>query len=190
MFSSMNRSILIVVAALTACVIGLLPRDAQAFCGFYVSGADAKLLAEATQVVLMRDGTRTVLSMQNDYKGPPEGFAMVVPVPVVLQKENVKTLPRAVFDRIDKLSAPCAFGTGADAAHQHFARPFPSTKPEIPVFAARAIGRRFSTARKARCANCCAEAALRSYQASFVMFTRNDAPPAAKRRTRSGKITS
>jgi hypothetical protein len=79
---------------------------ARAFCGFYVSGADQKLFAEATSVVLMRDGTRTVLSMQNDYKGPPEGFAMVVPVPVVLQKEQVKTLPRDVFDRIDQLSAP------------------------------------------------------------------------------------
>jgi hypothetical protein len=35
-------------------------------------------------VVLMRSGTRTVLSMQNDYQGPPESFAMVVPVPAVL----------------------------------------------------------------------------------------------------------
>lgn len=95
-------------AALALAVLGLwlAPRDARAFCGFYVSGAEGKLLAEATQVVLMRDGTRTVLSMQNDYKGPPEGFAMVVPVPVVLQKENVKTLPRDVFDRVDRLSAP------------------------------------------------------------------------------------
>jgi hypothetical protein len=81
-------------------------RTASAFCGFYVSGADAKLFANASQVVLMREGTRTVLSMQNDYQGPPESFAMVVPVPVVLQKENVKTLPREIFDRIDKLDAP------------------------------------------------------------------------------------
>ena len=36
--------------------------------------------------------------MQNNYQGPPEDFAMVVPVPVVLQKENVKTLPKDVFD--------------------------------------------------------------------------------------------
>jgi len=64
---------------------------AAAFCGFYVSGADAKLFNNATQVVLMREGTRTVLSMQNAYQGPPEDFAMVVPVPVVLQKENVKS---------------------------------------------------------------------------------------------------
>ncbi len=93
-----------------ACSAGLLfflaPLIARAFCGFYVSGADAKLFAEATQVVLMREGTRTVLSMQNDYKGPPADFAMVVPVPVVLQKENVKTLPREVFATVDKLSSP------------------------------------------------------------------------------------
>jgi hypothetical protein len=78
----------------------------QAFCGFYVSGADAKLFNNATNVVLMREGTRTVLSMQNNYEGPPENFAMVVPVPVVLQKENVKTLPKDIFEKVDKLTAP------------------------------------------------------------------------------------
>jgi MYXO-CTERM domain-containing protein len=55
---------------------------------------------------MMREGPRTVLSMQNNYQGPPESFAMVVPVPVVLQKENVKTLPREIFDRVDTLAAP------------------------------------------------------------------------------------
>ncbi|HRI70632.1 MAG TPA: DUF2330 domain-containing protein, partial [Polyangium sp.] len=65
--------------------------SAEAFCGFYVAGADEKLFNNATTVVLMREGTRTVLSMQNNYQGPPENFAMVVPVPVVLQQENVKT---------------------------------------------------------------------------------------------------
>ncbi len=80
--------------------------SASAFCGFYVAGADTKLYADASQVVLMREGTRTVLSMQNDYKGPPEKFALVIPVPVVLQKEQVKTLPREVFEKIDTLGAP------------------------------------------------------------------------------------
>src|SRR3954470_9263957 len=82
------------------------PLAAHAFCGFYVGGAGAKIFNNATMVVLMRDGTRTVLSMQNNYQGPPSQFAMVVPVPVVLQKENVKTLPREVFDRVDQLAAP------------------------------------------------------------------------------------
>ncbi len=79
---------------------------ASAFCGFYVAGGDAKLFNDATQVVLMRSGTTTVLSMQNSYSGPAENFAMVIPVPQVLQKENVKTLPKAIFDRVDQMSAP------------------------------------------------------------------------------------
>src|ERR1700759_2998438 len=91
------------LAAMAALTTATTP--ANAFCGFYVSGADAKLFNNATQVVLMRDGTKTVLSMQNNYQGPPEDFAMVVPVPVVLKKEQVKTLPREFFARIDTLSA-------------------------------------------------------------------------------------
>src|SRR5205085_436288 len=66
----------------------------------------AKLYNNATQVALMREGQRTVLSMQNNYQGPPSNFAMVVPVPVVLQKENVKTLPKGIFARLDQLAAP------------------------------------------------------------------------------------
>ncbi len=54
----------------------------------------------------MRQGTRTVLAMQNDYKGPLDDFAMVVPVPVVLKQADVKTLSRDVFERIDSLGSP------------------------------------------------------------------------------------
>lgn len=80
--------------------------SARAFCGFYVSGGGADLFNDASMVVLMRDGTRTVLSMQNNYRGPTEDFALVIPVPVVLQKANVKTLPNEVFARLDTLAAP------------------------------------------------------------------------------------
>ena len=61
----------IVIAAVAAAVLGA-PSVSSAFCGFYVAGSDQQLLDDATQVVLMRKGTRTVLSMQNNYKGPPE----------------------------------------------------------------------------------------------------------------------
>ena len=84
----------------------ILPSPAGAFCGFFVSGADAALSNNASQVVLLRKGSHTVMSMSNNYKGPPQDFAMVVPVPVVLQKEQVKTLSPSVFQRVDQLSAP------------------------------------------------------------------------------------
>jgi MYXO-CTERM domain-containing protein len=77
-----------------------------AFCGFYVGGAKAEMFNNATEVVLMRHGTTTVLSMQNNYQGPPEGFALVVPVPTVIKQDQVKTLPHDVFDKVDTLGAP------------------------------------------------------------------------------------
>jgi MYXO-CTERM domain-containing protein len=84
-------------------MIHLLP---VLFCGFYVGGAGAELFNHATQVVLMRAGTKTVLSMQNNYEGPPSDFAMVVPVPVVLHEEDVKTLPKEVFTKVDVMGSP------------------------------------------------------------------------------------
>ena len=91
---------------IAACALAASHGAADAFCGFYVSGSGAKLSNEATQVVLMREGTRTVLSMQNDYKGPLEDFAMVIPVPVVLKEADVKTLPGTVFEHTDSLGSP------------------------------------------------------------------------------------
>ena len=93
-------------AALLGGLTLLTAAAASAFCGFFVSGADANLYNNASQVVLMRRGNHTVLTMSNNYKGPPEDFAMVVPVPVVLQKEQVKTLPQDVFKSVDTMSAP------------------------------------------------------------------------------------
>ena len=93
------------LAALALALIAV-PVTAEAFCGFYVAGGDQQMFNDATQVVLMRKGTRTVLSMQNNYKGPPDAFAMVVPVPVVLQESDVKTLTKDVFEKVEKMGAP------------------------------------------------------------------------------------
>jgi len=100
----MNQKTIGLLGALALAMVG--PASAHAFCGFYVAGADDTLVNEATMVVMMREGSRTVLSMQNHYQGPPENFAMVVPVPEVLDEEDVKVLPEAVFDRVDKLASP------------------------------------------------------------------------------------
>ena len=93
------------IAALFAASL-LAPAAAEAFCGFYINGAGGEMFNNATQVVLMRSGTRTVLSMQNNYQGPPTDFAMVIPVPVVLKEADVKTLTKDVFAKVDAMSAP------------------------------------------------------------------------------------
>lgn len=78
----------------------------HAFCGFYVGRAEASLFNEASQVIMVRDGTRTVISMQNDYKGEAKEFALVVPVPQVLQRGQINVGERKIFERIDAYSGP------------------------------------------------------------------------------------
>jgi len=95
-----------IASVCTVLLLSLLTADARAFCGFYVSGAKGTLTNEATQVVMMREGTKTVLSMRNSYKGPAKDFAMVVPVPVILKEEGVKVLEDSLFDKVDRLSSP------------------------------------------------------------------------------------
>ena len=79
---------------------------AQAFCGFYAGKADANLFNEASQVVVVRDGKRTVISMLNDYKGPLSEFALVVPTPTTLQKGQVRVAEKLTFERLDAYSSP------------------------------------------------------------------------------------
>ena len=79
---------------------------AHAFCGFYVGKADASLFNDASQVIMARDGNRTVISMLNDYKGQLTEFALVVPVPSVLSREQINVGDRKIFDRIDGYSSP------------------------------------------------------------------------------------
>jgi hypothetical protein len=88
-------------------ILFLVPApEAHAFCGFYVGKADASLYNEASQVVLVRDGSRTVIGMMNDFKGDLKEFALVVPVPVVLEEGQIHVGRKELFDRVDAYSAP------------------------------------------------------------------------------------
>lgn len=81
-------------------------REALSFCGFYVAKADAKLFNKASQVVIARDGNRTVLTMANDFQGDVKDFALVVPVPVVLKEDQVNVGDPKIVKRLDSFSAP------------------------------------------------------------------------------------
>lgn len=83
----MTRPIALLLPALTATVATASP--AAAFCGFYVFRAGSTLFNKASQVVLARDGDRTVLTMANDFRGDPREFAMVVPVPTAITREPI-----------------------------------------------------------------------------------------------------
>ena len=58
-----------IVTILAAIITVGISSSAQAFCGFYVAKADTSLFNRASQVVLVRDGKRTVITMANDFEG-------------------------------------------------------------------------------------------------------------------------
>ena len=85
---------------------GMISHEAAAFCGFYVSKADGTLKNKTSQVILVRDGNRNVITMYNDFNGNLKDFAMVVPVPVVLNKRDIKVVDQQVFTTLNEYSKP------------------------------------------------------------------------------------
>ena len=79
---------------------------ALAFCGFYVAKADVSLFNQASQVIIARDGDQTILTMANDFRGDVKEFAIVVPVPTVIKKEQVKVGNSRILQRLDAFTAP------------------------------------------------------------------------------------
>ena len=90
------------------CAVGIVAgaRGASAFCGFYIGKADAKLYNHASQVAYVRNGDRNVISIMNDYQGEPSEFALVVPVPAVLRKDQIHVGDRDLFAHLDSYSSP------------------------------------------------------------------------------------
>ena len=80
--------------------------EASAFCGFYVGKADTKLFNKASEVVIARQDNKTVITMANDFKGDVKEFAMVVPVPTVLGKDQIHVGDPAVLKHLADYSAP------------------------------------------------------------------------------------
>jgi hypothetical protein len=80
--------------------------SAFAFCGFYVGKADTKLFNKASELAIARHDDKTVITMANDFKGNVKEFALVVPVPVVLEKEQIHIGEAAVLKHLADYSAP------------------------------------------------------------------------------------
>lgn len=96
----MKKKLLIIMAC-----IAIAPM-LFSFCGFYVSKAEGTLKNKTSQVILVRDGNKSVITMYNDFKGDTKDFAMVVPVPVVLRKDDIKVVDQAIFQKLNDYSAP------------------------------------------------------------------------------------
>jgi hypothetical protein len=83
-----------------------LASPAAAFCGFYVAQADSKLFNKSSKVVLARDGDKTSITMASDYEGEPREFALVIPVPTFIEREQIGVVDMKTIDHLDAYTAP------------------------------------------------------------------------------------
>ncbi len=56
--------------------------------------------------MLVRDGDRTVITMANDFQGAVEDFAVVIPVPTFIEREQINVGSRALVEHLDAYTAP------------------------------------------------------------------------------------
>jgi hypothetical protein len=87
-------------------IVFFIAVNAHAFCGFYVAKGDARIFNHASQVALVRDGDRTVMTMANDFRGEPRDFAVVIPVPTLITREQIHIADKALIDHLDAYSSP------------------------------------------------------------------------------------
>ncbi|WP_315735494.1 DUF2330 domain-containing protein [Bradyrhizobium sp. SZCCHNR1093] len=92
--------------AATATLANAAMAPANAFCGFYVAQADAKLFNQSSKVVLARDGEQTAITMASDFEGDVKEFAVVVPVPIFIERKQIGVVEPKTIDHLDKYTAP------------------------------------------------------------------------------------
>jgi hypothetical protein len=100
------RSTLWLAALPAALTLALVPASALAFCGFYVAKTDTGLFNQASKVVFARHDGKSVITMVNDYQGALQEFALVVPVPSVLERGQIHVTENALVDHLDAYTAP------------------------------------------------------------------------------------
>jgi hypothetical protein len=105
--SSLKRRLHLGVAILAiAGELAASTLPAQAFCGFYVAQADAKLFNKSSKVVLAWDDGNTSVTMASDYEGDPKQFAVVIPVPTFIERKQIGIVDAAIIDHLDHFTAP------------------------------------------------------------------------------------
>jgi hypothetical protein len=137
----LNPTRIIISLCLACTLVFSNATQALAFCGFYVGGADAKLFNKASQVIIARNGDRTILTMANDFQGAVKDFAMVVPVPVAIKREQVHVGKRSTIEKLDAFSQPrlveyfdpdpCATSDFFDERMNSFNRPRQSRESSV-----------------------------------------------------------
>jgi hypothetical protein len=90
--------------ALTSAIF--LPGSALAFCGTYVGSAGDTILNQASQVVFVREGKRTTITMANDFSAAGTTFGLLIPVPGDFDPSDLREFDMGTVERVDAYAAP------------------------------------------------------------------------------------
>ncbi len=95
-----------IVGSLILVSMSIDVKKVRSFCGFFVAKVDAEMFNNRSQVAIAHQDNQTTYSLAFDYKGEPEEFALILPVPVVLKKQDVRVISPKLFQRLDDFTAP------------------------------------------------------------------------------------
>ena len=97
----------IATAAVAAAVATLVLAPAAALaCGAFIARTEVATFNDALQFAVVRIGTTTFVTVRNQYRGPAEEFAILVPVPALLGPDDVKVLDPSVFYALEAATGP------------------------------------------------------------------------------------
>src|SRR6187549_3248692 len=82
-----------------------LAPTASAFPGFMAGKTQAPVVHQ-TQIVVMKKGPTSVVTVMPDYQGSLEPFVVVLAAPADVVADHVVTLKREFVDHADQISAP------------------------------------------------------------------------------------
>jgi hypothetical protein len=84
----------------------LLSTPAHAFCGTFVGDPGATMTNGASQVVIARYDTTTVLTVIMDYEGSVGDFGILLPIPEVVTADQVGSIDRSLVTWLADFSTP------------------------------------------------------------------------------------
>jgi hypothetical protein len=94
------------ILPLTVALATAFAQTSWAFCGFYVATSDQPLVNRASRVVLAHTADHTMVTMASDVVGDPEQFAIVIPVPTVITKEQVQLVRPETVEHLAEFTKP------------------------------------------------------------------------------------
>lgn len=94
-----------VCVAVTLAIVQASTAPVAACCSFYVTKGDSKPSSNSSKVVVSRKGNETTITMASDYAGDTNQFALIVPVPNLIERRQISVVDWDGIDHLDAYSA-------------------------------------------------------------------------------------